>query len=97
MVFFLACFVYFLVFLEGYSSSSDESFKGFLARPLTRRQDKGNSSSESASPQKVPFSLMTVRSTGGGLLFSASVELIGTKGDQESDRQQEVCQKQKPQ
>ena len=94
---FVVCFVCVLVFLVSCSSSSGESFKGFLARPLTRQQDKENSSLESASPRKVPFSLMTVRSTGGGLLFSASVELIGTKGDRESDRRREGCQKRKPQ
>jgi hypothetical protein len=93
MFFFVVCFVRFLV---GCSSSSDESFMGFLARPLTRRREIGNSSSESVFPREMLLPLVTMRSMGGGLLFSAIVELIRTKNDRESDQRHKGCQKEKP-
>ena len=61
-----------------------------------RQREMGNSSSESAFPLKMLLSLVTVRSVGGGLLFSAIVELIRMKNDGESDQRHKGCQKRKP-
>ena len=69
---------------------------GFLVQMQTQQQDKENSSSESAFPLKMLLSLVTVRSVGGGLLFSAIVELIRMKNDGESDQRHKGCQKRKP-
>jgi hypothetical protein len=67
-------------------------FRTAAEKAEKRRRDTGNSSSESALPLKTSFSLVPVRSMGGGLLFTAIVELIRLMNAQESDQRHKVRQ-----